>query len=170
MAIIPIRPIEFFGDIAVIPLSNGRFAIIDAADAPLVEGRNWHAARSRNTFYARTNDLRREGRGRGSLRLHRVILGAADGTEVDHIDGNGLNNRRCNLRSTTTGENQRNAKLRKDNRTGLKGVSRRGDRWVARITHEKQLIYLGTYDEALAAYAAYCTAAENLHGEFARFK
>jgi hypothetical protein len=89
--------------------------------------------------------------------------------EVDHRDGDGLNNRWGNLRESTKSQNQANAKTRSDSRTGIKGVQwRDGIGWVARIQHEKQRRHLGVFKTKEAAAAAYGRAASELFGEFAR--
>lgn len=169
MAARTIRPIRVEGNVAYIPLTKGYEAIIDAADVPLVEGWNWTAfTPQRKTVYA----VRTAWRGDrwGHARLHREIMGSPDGVYVDHIDGNGLNNRRRNLRLATHAENQRNAALRVDNRSGFKGVFwyAATAKWVAKIQINGASKHLGYFDSAEAAHAAYCAAADLFHGEFAR--
>ena len=106
-----------------------------------------------------------------SMLLHKFIIGA-DST-VDHIDGNGLNCRRNNLRTCTHAENMRNTKPHRDNKySGFKGVSYdrhglRQKRYIARIGVERRSIYLGIYETAEEAARAYNTAAVKYFGEFA---
>ena len=112
---------------------------------------------------------------RKSYRAHRLIWllvnrhdpGAA---LVDHIDGNYYNNKIENLRLTTTQENACNQRRRIDNTSGYKGVSwdKNRNSWQASIFVNQQRIFLGRYALKEDAYAAYCAAALNLHGEFAR--
>jgi len=89
---------------------------------------------------------------------------------VDHIDGDGLNNRWDNLRGATNAQNQHNAKNWSTNTTGFKGVCFAKDtgKYQAQITQNKKAIYLGQYDTPEEAHAAYRGAAELLRGEFAR--
>lgn len=89
---------------------------------------------------------------------------------LDHIDGDRSNNRIENLRNASRTDNNRNVALQKNNRSGFKGVSymKRDGVWVAQITHNKKNYFLGRYKLPEEAYAAYCTAAKELHGEFAR--
>jgi len=89
---------------------------------------------------------------------------------VDHVDGNGLDNRRSNLRLATASQNQCNQRRSSANSSGFKGVTwcRKGKRWKARIKVNKVLKHLGTFTSPEAAYAAYCAASERFHGEFGR--
>ena len=107
--------------------------------------------------------------------MHRVILGRELGRplqkreSVDHIDGDGLNNRRVNLRIASVTQNAQNAKLSKRNKVGLKGVSwhqsdRRGQ---ASISVNGRRKFRGYFDTSEEAHAAYCAAADVYHGEFA---
>lgn len=107
--------------------------------------------------------------------MHRVILGAQRGQEVDHRDGDGLNNRRTNLRLATRAQNQRNKSATHTNRSGYKGVSLfttpgmwATGKWYARIKLNRQTIHLGYFATAEQAARAYDCAARLYHGEFAR--
>lgn len=90
--------------------------------------------------------------------------------EIDHIDGNRLNNRISNLRLATHAQNARNSKARAHNSSGLKGVkaNQRTGTFGARITVNGSVKWLGSYPTAEQAHAAYVKAATILHGEFAR--
>lgn len=92
------------------------------------------------------------------------------GMEIDHIDGDGLNNRWSNLRLCNKSQNQANSRLRRTNTSGFKGVCWHGQhkRWMARIHHKGRQIHLGLYDTPEAAHEAYCSRARVLFGEFAR--
>ncbi|MDH4991305.1 HNH endonuclease [Aquamicrobium lusatiense] len=97
---------------------SGGFAIIDAEDLPKVEGRNWWMKPSRNTSYAVAYG---DGeRGRPYLRMHRVIIGAKPGEIVDHIDRDGLNNRKSNLRIVSHSHNAANVATR--SKYGYRGI------------------------------------------------
>lgn len=89
---------------------------------------------------------------------------------LDHIDGDGLNNRMANLREASSGENQRNMRMHKDNETGLKGVTRAKNAkgYYSNIMVAGKKHYLGYFKTPEAAHAAYCEAAQRLHGRFAR--
>lgn len=88
--------------------------------------------------------------------------------QVDHIDTNGLNNQRSNLR-LARGQNAKNRKLYINNTSGYKGVHWRKDRntWVAMITVNGNVIYLGSSRDKIEAARMYNTAARKYHGEFA---
>lgn len=89
------RAVRIEGDVAYIPLGQGLEAMVDACDVHLVGSHNWRASRARGKIFA----LRVEGT--KTLYLHRFLLGAPQGKWVEHTDGNGLDNRRCNLQATS---------------------------------------------------------------------
>jgi hypothetical protein len=96
-------------------------------------------------------------------KLHRLILKAPDGVEVDHINGNALDNRRQNLRLATHAENMHNRVGTND----LKGVRRKGKRYYASIEMDGRFIHCGVYDTPEEAARAYDRKAIELFGEFA---
>jgi hypothetical protein len=97
--------------------------------------------------------------------MHRVIAGTAGHLQTDHKDGDGLNNRRSNLRPCTSAQNKANVGLRSDNRSGFRGVSRNAQDncWIARI----QGRHIGVFRDAVDAARAYDDAARKAFGEFA---
>lgn len=101
--------------------------------------------------------------------MHRQILGLTsdDKRFVDHVNGNRTDNRRCNLRVCTRSQNGYNQGLPKHNTSGFKGVCLRNGRWIAGIKSNGKKKHLGSFETPEAAYAAYCSAARELHGEFA---
>ena len=155
------------GDVAYVPLTRGHTAIIDAADAEMVGQWAWYAAGRADRPYAARNSF--DGGNRAIIMMHRVLLNAPDHIYVDHIDGNPLNNRRCNLRLATKAENNRNVSMRRDNTSGFKGVSRvsEGNKWMAKIGVNGRQIFLGRFDTAEQAHEAYCAAAVLHFGDFA---
>ena len=102
--------------------------------------------------------------------IHREITKCPVEMEVDHIDGNKLNNQKSNLRVCTHRENQTNMKLAKDSTSGFKGVSRDKNRnkWRAYITTHGRFINLGSFDTKKEAARAYNEKAYELFGEFAK--
>lgn len=125
-----VRPIRVEDDVAYITLSGGVEAIIDAADVPVVQQWSWHALAKPHTTYARAT-VRVNGVSR-KFRMHRVIVGANEGCIVDHINGNGLDNRRINLRIVSEAENSRNRRARRNGLVPNVRVSRAGryECWV----------------------------------------
>jgi len=163
-----IRPIRIEGNDAYIMLTKGYEAVIDAASVPLVEAQYWCAQISGKRVYAVTTD-HRTGRPVKTY-LHRVVTRAPAGFDVDHIDGDGLNNREANLRQATRSENMRNTGRRKDNKSGFKGVywHKGAGKWQAEIKVGGVKEYLGLFTTIEAAHAAHQQAAKRLHGEFWR--
>lgn len=105
-----------------------------------------------------------------NLYMHHAIMGVQKkGQEVDHIDGNGLNNQKSNLRFATHAQNGRNQRKSKVNTSGYKGVSwnKKDKKWHSQIKVNKKTIHLGSYAEKEDAYMAYCMACAKHHGEFA---
>lgn len=106
--------------------------------------------------------------------IWKMMTGEDPSDQIDHRDGDRLNNRWLNLRDANNGKNLANSKLREDNTSGFKGVVFRKRNkfspWCANITVNKTLHYLGSYATQEAAGAARDAAAKRLHGEFARAK
>ena len=164
-----IRPIRIDGNVAYVPLTRGYEAVIDAADAPLIEGRNWSAKVNRRAVYAVTKIRLVNGK-QGVLWLHRLIMGDPAEFNVDHIDGNGLYNCRSNLRLATASQNKFNSRRSTNNTSGFKGVSWHpgNAKWRAYISFEGKKHHLGYYDTPDTAHSAYAVASAKLHGEFGR--
>lgn len=154
-----------------VALTKGMFAIVDDADFELVCGFTWLAVKSRgsHTFYAACWIYDEEGKRHFQL-MHRTIMSASATQQVDHADGNGLNNQRGNLRFCTNAENQYNRRLPSNNTSGYKGVSfhKLSGLWRVSITHESKRFYLGYFKVLEDAAQAYDKAALQLHGEFAK--
>ena len=168
------RPIRVDGDVAYVTLTKGYDAIIDAGDVPLVEDRLWRAhVVYRNGgriahVYAMCSDY-----STGKLRplyLHRLIAGTPEGFNTDHIDGDGLNNRRANLRDATAGQNACNRRANFNNTSGVKGVCwhKLKSKWNARIMLSGKSHFLGAFDTVEDAAKAYAKASTVLHGGFGR--
>lgn len=162
-----IRAIQIDGDIAYVPLTKGYIATIDADDVHLVDGWNWYAKVANHTVYAVRSE-RRDGRMR-AVYLHRVILNLTGPLDGDHIDCNGLNNRRCNLRSVTRSQNLCNRRATKSEGR-LRGASwhRQRGKWLARISVDGRQVCLGYFDTEQAAHEAYVSASALYHGEYGR--
>lgn len=139
-----------------IVLSNGNFTIVDDDVFQWASKYKWHF---HINGYAVNNR---------NKRLHRFIMNAPDKMDIDHINGNKLDNRRKNLRLCSRRENLRNQKMHKDNRSGYKGVTYHQNMWRARICVNYKRIELGCYKKIEDAVKAYNEAAIKYHGKFAR--
>lgn len=144
---------------------------IDEEDLPFVKSKKWnvHKGDNSNTWYAYTWTY--ENKTVNMIQMHRLLMGVhGDNTYVvDHIDHNGLNNRRSNLRLCLSAENSWNQQLRKNNTTGYKGVSLKGDidKYYARIMKHYVAHDMGCYKTPEEAAVAYDIAALHLFGEYA---
>lgn len=137
--------------------------IIDEEDHKLIEPYTWRVLKANgpHTDYIRG----RKGSGKTVL-LHRLILGITNPKiMVDHINGNGLDNRRCNLRVADYTTNNANAKVRKDSTTGVRGVHKLDSgKYVARIQYKKKRIIIGYYDNLEDAIIARQLKYIEIHG------
>jgi hypothetical protein len=164
-----LRPIRIEGGLAYVPLTKGYEAVIDAADVPLVSGYNWCALEREHTVYA-VRTVKNAIVKNAMVRMHRTILSAPTGVQVDHVDCNGLNNRRANLRLATPAQNSCNRRRSRANRSGYKGVSFHSgkNKWQSAIRINGIKKHLGYFASAEAAYQAYVAANPAAHGEFGR--
>ncbi len=148
-----------------IPLTQGKTALIDIEDFDLISQWKWRlvSGRGNRTNYAKRT-LSVKGKKKVVL-MHRFILNAPKGIQVDHINGNGLDNRKSNLRLATASQNSIN-RISK-NRTGYRGVKSAKGKYTARITCKGKVYFLGIFSSAEAAAQAYDKKAIELHGDFA---
>lgn len=150
-----------------IPLTRGLVAFVDDEDYGNISKYKWFSGKD---GYA-IRQVNYPGEPSQTVIMHRAILGLERGNpvNVDHIDGNRINNCRSNLRKCTRAENSKNRRAQINNKSGFKGVSWNSSslRWRAQIGHNGKKIYLGQFEDPEEAYAAYCRAALELHGEFA---
>lgn len=100
--------------------------------------------------------------------FHRLLMNALPGQYVDHINGNTLDNRKANLRICTNQENCCNQKLRSNNKSGIKGVRKVKNSWIAQINIAKKSTYLGSFKTAEEAQQVYIAKAKEIHKEFRR--
>lgn len=152
--------------IVEVPLSAGHVAIVDAADAGQVLQYKWSAKQGRGTIYGRRNVRRPDGT-YASQSLHQFLTGYE---LTDHRNGDGLDNRRANLREATPGENGQNCRKRSHNTSGFKGVTwhKHRRKWLAQIKPgDGKNRFLGYFLTAEEAARAYDSAARELHGEYA---
>jgi len=155
-------PVGFFiGDVKMkrIPLTQGKFALVDDEDYERLSKFKWFAYKHRHTYYAVRN--KRIGNGQTRILMHREILDVPEGMETDHINHNGWDNRRCNLRAVTTAQNQWNSYKQ------YRGTSwdKRSQKWQAQIAHNGKQLHLGFFAAEQDARQAYIDAKLKLRGK-----
>jgi len=147
-------------------LPAGIWILIDKIDIPIIQSSSW---RLNGWRYIQATS----GRYKGKF-LHKIIakrMGLDVLKFTDHKDRNLLNNQRLNLREATKSQNMRNRKIHSNNKSGYKGVSwnKLMQKWQATILVNAKVIHLGYFDNPKDAYIAYCQAADQYFGEFARY-
>lgn len=152
-----------------IPLTQGKFALIDKVDFELVSQHKWFAVKMGNYWRSTSNRKRKLGGKKAIIYMHRLIMNPPKRLMIDHINGNGLDNRRSNLRICTTAENQHNQHARQGGSSRYKGVDwkKRNKKWQVRISVNCKHIHLGLFDNEIEAAHVYDQAAVKYHGEFA---
>ena len=148
-----------------IQLSQGKVAIVDDGDFEMLSKMGKWNFRS---GYAGKATKSSDGKYK-YLSMHRLIMDAPKGFVVDHINGDGLDNRKCNLRICTDSENLKNQGKRKANTSGYKGVfwHTRMNKWIAKLYSNKKCIHLGYFGCPIEAAKAYNVGALKHHGAFA---
>lgn len=151
-----------------IHLTQGYVAIIDDDDFALISRWKWQAAKRGKQIYA-TTDVGESRSDKRKLYMHRVILDAPENLTVDHINGNGLDNRRENLRLATRQQNVVNRhRTRQNPHSQYRGVFLASNKrtWFAQIVSGGKSIYLGTFPTQFEAAQAYNEASVRHHGEY----
>ena len=155
-----------------IPLSQGKFAIVDPEDYERLNQYKWHAQKDGGggSCYALSYLPRNGRRKRKKKRMHRMVIEIPEGFYCDHINQNGLDNRKANLRPATWSQNLWNRKkYNRPSSSKFKGVEWVKDRgcWRAMIQANRKKIYVGYFRDEIDAARAYDAAARKYHGEFA---
>lgn len=153
-----------------IPLTQGQFAMIDNEDFDLVNRYKWTANKIGNTFYAITGAWDRELKKQTPIRMHRLVMKVYDSSIfIDHIDHNGLNNCKYNLREATRLQNQLNSPPRKNKNSKYKGVywCKCARAWRVKIRHNQKNKMCGTFHNEVEAAIKYNEVAFKMYGEFA---
>lgn len=153
----------------LIQLRRGEFAKIDDEDFDLVSKYKWYANKNGRTKYAKSTT--RNNNVQTIVLMHRLVFqGEIKGKQIDHIDGDGLNNQKSNLRICSYSENQMNRKPRTDTLSKFKGVTfrPRERKWYASIKINGKSKTLGRFEVEIDAAITYDNAAKELFGEYAR--
>lgn len=150
-----------------IALTQGKFAIVDDGDYEQLNQHKWCAIKSGKRYYA-MRSVWKKGKSIFVL-MHREILNVPKGVETDHINHNGIDNRKTNLRMCNRVQNRYNTKILLDKTSQYKGVSwrNRKRKWMAYIGFNYKTIYLGSFVNEIKAAQAYDQKAKELFGEFA---
>ncbi len=150
-----------------IPLTKGKFAVVDTPFVPFLKLYNWWAIKARTGNYYAYTQMYLGGKKR-QVSMHQFLTGVKNMC-VDHMNHDGLDNRLKNLRLCTLRQNIFNSRLRAKNKVGYKGVNwrKRDNLWSAKISHNQKQIFLGNYKTVEEAAKAYDVAAKKYRGEFA---
>lgn len=156
------------GDIAILTLNKGYFAKVFVRDLPIISSLKWMALVQPRSVYAVARYKIAKGVYKTAY-MHRLIISAPKGIQVDHKDGDGLNNVSSNLRLATASQNQMNMR-KHTKKAGLKGAyyHKRDNRWLSQISINRKHIYLGCYETEIEAHQAYCAASKKYHCEYGR--
>ena len=146
-----------------IPLTKGKVALVDDADYDALMVRSW--CYDKGYAWAKIDGRKQS--------MHRWLLGGPEGLEIDHINSNGCDNRRQNLRTATRAQNNHNRhRFPKNKRTSrFKGVcfhNKKDPPWRAQMTIDNKTVHIGYYDTEEKAARAYDAAAKKQFGEFAK--
>jgi len=155
-----------FGDYCKIPLTQGKYAKVDPEDYIWLSQFRWHSKVNKSSTYA-VRSIRAAGRPK-RIYMHRLIIDTPSHLVCDHINHNGLDNRKQNLRNCTIQQNNANV-LARGTSSRYKGVSwnKRRRRWFAYIKKDGRQFNLGCFDKEIKAAKAYDEAARKHHGQFA---
>lgn len=145
-----------------IALTKNQIAIVNKEDYPILSRYNWQTLRRRNgDFYAVRKSC--------AVYMHREVLRCRADEEIDHRNGDTLDNRRDNLRRATRETNQANRGRQRNNKSGFKGVSwsKGTKKWIVFLQTKKKKMYLGQFDSKILAAKTYDKAAQKYHKKFA---
>lgn len=155
-------------DVSLIALGYKRYAIVDTEDLRRLSRFRWFASNkskksSKPKFYAQRNDVDK------TIYMHHEVLSMDGSIQLDHINGNTLDNRKANLRVCTRRQNSQNSRKRQGCSSRFKGVfwSKNTGKWRARIKNSVKRIHLGYFESESQAAKAYDEKAKELFGEFA---
>lgn len=155
-----------------IKLTQGQFALVDDRDYEWLSQWKWYARKTYSSFYAARMASVKENIGKKMIHMHREILGISNLPNIipDHIDNNGLNNQRHNLRIAGFSENMANRRSFKNSTSKYLGVSwyKESKKWRTTIQKNKKFKHIGLFNNETDAALAYNNAALKIHGQFAK--
>lgn len=142
-----------------IPLTHGLFALVDDEDFEFLSQFKWKALKTKpeRTFYVNRTLKREKGKPRKGVYMHRLVMNTPPNLSVDHIDGNGLNNQKSNLRNISQAANSLNrTRLATNNKSGFTGVywNKQKNKWHALVSFKARSKHLGFFDDVHEAAIA----------------
>ena len=146
-------------------LTQNKVALVDDDNFEELNKYNWCAIKGYNKYYAARISSRNSIETRKLIHMHRVILGITDKLKVDHINGDGLDNQKSNLREATSAQNSAN--YRPTTGKSYKGVTFHHNRWQVQIRINGEKTYIGVYKDEFEAALVYDKIAVETFGEFA---
>lgn len=149
-----------------IQLTQGQVALVDDEDFERVNQHKWFAKFNKNTnsFYAARDQ---HIKGEGMTLMHRFIMNTPKNLVCDHINGKTLDNRKNNLRNCTISENSMNKKASITNKLGIRGVSKKGNKFVVRVFVKRKIVFYKYFSSLEEAIKERDKALQKHHGEFA---
>ncbi len=156
-----------FGDYCKIPLTQGKFAKVDPDDYLWLSQFRWHCKTNPNATYA-VRTITHAGKSK-RIFMHRLIMNTPAHLVCDHVNHDGLDNRKANIRNCTIRQNNANSRSAKNASSRYKGVSwnKTRKKFAAYIKKDGKQLNLGLFNSEIEAAHAYDAAAHKLHGEFA---
>ncbi|MBW7988806.1 MAG: hypothetical protein FVQ84_02120 [Planctomycetes bacterium] len=165
------RRIRYGHSFRRIPLTRGKYTIVDPEHYERLNKHKWQASKGSNTFYASRSVWDRVNKKKSTIKMHREIITPPYPLVVDHINHNGLDNRKANLRPATKSQNNINKPYikKKGAHSKYRGVTleKRINKWQAQIRINGKHKIIGYYNDETHAAKAYDTAARKYHKEFA---
>jgi len=149
----------------IIPLTQGKATLVDDEDFEFLNQFKWYAHKCRNTYYVQRGYKKEDGK-LGNIHMHRIIMDIKNNKQIDHIDHNGLNNQKSNLRICNHKQNMRNSTG--FGKSKFKGINlQRGKYFAAHISINGKTKHLGSFKTEIEAAKKYDEAAKMYYGEFA---
>lgn len=149
----------------LLPIHGGLFALVDDEDFERLSKFKWHLSHRKGWVYVvRSNRI-------GAITykpyLHREVMGAVKGQQIDHRDRNPFNNQKCNLRFSNQSQNMMNRTRSLKSKNKFRGVSPSHGKWFARVKVRGKTVCSKCFDREEDAAKAYDNMARDLHGDFA---